>query len=193
VPKWLNRSSSTAESSVFDGQNPVPTSMMCDGSSPAVDRSDVLSRFCLILARLRKSSAAFPRRLINSRYLANDSRSSDDVGSKEVAPVEFVLLVTSPASADLWRSQCSSRRFRPGLSHGALHPLEVGIQPSTTVAGDGPRRRHSRKLNPDCLSLRRFDQPPFNHSTVMAVTRDIHPNAQRGYGSRVHIRTSDST
>ena len=98
----------------------------------------MLSRIGLIPTRLSKSSAAFPRRLINSRYLANDSRSSEDVGPNEVAPVEFVLLaapplvlaspvVTSPASADLWRSQWSSRRFRPGLSHGALHLLEVGI------------------------------------------------------------------
>jgi hypothetical protein len=38
--------------SVFDGQNPVPTSMMCDGSSSAADSSDVLSGFCLMLARL---------------------------------------------------------------------------------------------------------------------------------------------
>ena len=44
----------------------------------------MLSRICLILARLSKSSAAFPRRLINLRYLANDSRSSEDVGPNEV-------------------------------------------------------------------------------------------------------------
>jgi hypothetical protein len=75
---------------------------MCDGSSPAVDRSDVLSRICLILARLSKSSAAFPRRLINSRYLANDSRSSEDVGPNEVAPVEFVLLAALAPRADQW-------------------------------------------------------------------------------------------
>jgi hypothetical protein len=76
----------------------------------------VLSRIGLILARLSKSSADFPRRLVNSRYLANDSRSSEDVGPNEVAPMEFVLLaalplvldsppVTSPAAAGLWRSR----------------------------------------------------------------------------------------
>jgi hypothetical protein len=73
---------------------------MCDGSSPAVDRSGVLSRIGLIPTRLSKSSAAFPRRLINSRYLANDSRSSEDVGPIEVAPVEFVLLAALPLVLD---------------------------------------------------------------------------------------------
>jgi hypothetical protein len=73
----LTRSSSTAESRVLDRQNLVPTSMMCDGSSPAVEMSGVLSRFCLMLARLSRSSAALRRRRINSRYSGNDSRSAD--------------------------------------------------------------------------------------------------------------------
>jgi hypothetical protein len=60
----------------------------------------VLSRIGLIPTRLSKSSAAFPRRLINSRYLANDSRSSEDVGPNEVAPVGFVRLAALPLVLD---------------------------------------------------------------------------------------------
>ncbi len=84
--------------------------MMCDGSSPAVDKGGVLSRICLILARLSKSSAAFYRRLLNSRYLANDSRFSEDVGPNEGAPVEFVLLAALAAGARLISGDISGVR-----------------------------------------------------------------------------------